>query len=85
MNTWVLLLLLLCCSGGGNASQNDSVGNTGNCGRDGERRGRDRDCGCDRNNDYGNGCDGNESRFEPRFEARPFGSGETCGCEEKND
>lgn len=42
-------------------------------------RGNDRDCDCDRGRDRD--CDGNNSRFEPRFDARPFGGGDNCGCD----
>ncbi len=57
------------------------------CGRDRDRdrdcgRDRDRDCGRDRDNDR-DGCPcNNESRFEPRFDARPF-SNSGCGCDDK--
>lgn len=91
MNTWILLLLLLCNSDGGSCQRNNSCGNNrsgrngdfGN-GRDrdcdrGNDRNRDCDCDCDCGND--NDCDGNDSRFEPRFDARPFGGGDNCGCE----
>lgn len=44
------------------------------CGRD-----RDRDCDCGRDRD--DDCDRNGSRFEPRFDTRPFGDRENCGCE----
>lgn len=75
---WILLLLLFC-------------GNNG-CGRQNDHD--DRDCGCERDrNDScrdsrrsrdcdNDSCSCNDSRFEPRFESRPFG-GSTCGCEEK--
>lgn len=47
------------------------------CGRD-----RDRDCGRDRDNDR-DGCPcNNDSRFEPRFDARPFNNS-GCGCDDK--
>ena len=57
------------------------AGNNGGSGcgcsrSDGMNR-RGGDCGCDRD------CDG--SRFEPRFDARPFNDRETCGCEESNN
>lgn len=93
MNTWILLLLLLSGSngcGGRDVSCRDEKDNGrgrecgGGSGRDRDRdRDREHDCGCDR--DRERDCDGNDSRFEPRFDARPFGGGETCGCEEKND
>lgn len=47
-------------------------------------RGRDRDCDCgrERNNDRDScGCN-NESRFEQRFDARPFNNS-GCGCDDK--
>lgn len=76
MSAWIILLFLLC------------GGNTG-CGcaqNDGMNR-RDNDCGCDRDSGFerNRDCDRNESRFEPRFDARPFGERETCGCEENNN
>lgn len=43
--------------------------------------GRDRDCDCDRDRGRDRNCDGNDSRFEPRFDARPFGGGDNCGCD----
>lgn len=57
------------------------------CGRDRDRDcGRDRDCDrndrdrdCDRGRDRD--CDRNDSRFEPRFDSRPFGGGDNCGCD----
>lgn len=90
MNTWILLLLLFCCFDGGGCQRNDSRGNGGNdcpdrdcdCGNGRDRdcdRGNDRDCDCDRGRDRD--CDGNDSRFEPRFDARPFGGGDNCGCD----
>lgn len=86
MNTWILLLLLLGGSNCCDTRQNDSCRDAGDCGRGRERGGRDRDCDCDHDHDHhGHDCDGMDSRFEPRFDARPFGGGETCGCEEKND
>lgn len=45
-------------------------------------RNRDRDCGRDRDNDR-DGCPcNNDSRFEPRFDARPFNNS-GCGCDDK--
>ncbi len=76
MNTWIILLLLLCCCDGCGCQRNDSCGNNRDrdcdCGN-----GRDRDCDCGRDRD----CDGNDSRFEPRFDARPFGGRDNCGCD----
>lgn len=86
MNTWILLLLLLSCSNGCGCGQDDSCRDAGDCGRGRERSGgsgRDRDCDCGHDHDHD--CNRDDSRFEPRFDARPFGGGETCGCEEKNN
>lgn len=76
MSAWVILLFLLC---GGNTSCG--------CSRNDGMNRRSRDCGCDRDSgfDKDRDCDYNESRFEPRFDARPFSERETCGCEENND
>lgn len=82
MNAWIILLFLLmgnCNSDCSGRSGRGSRRSDGDCGCDNDRnRGRDRDgdrdCGC------------NDSRFEPRFDSRPFRDGrETCGCEEKED
>lgn len=71
---WILLLLFLCGQNGNGISNQADSG-----------------CGCDvdpprpscRNRDP-EPCPCDESRFEPRFDARPFsGNGATCGCEEK--
>lgn len=57
------------------------------CERERERecgceRERERECGCERDNDR-DGCPRNNgSRFEPRFEPRPF-SDAGCGCNDK--
>ena len=58
-------------------------------GRDRDRdcdRGRDRDCDCDRGRDCDadrNPCScNNDSRFEPRFDSRPFNNS-GCGCDGK--
>lgn len=51
------------------------------CGKDRDR-GRDRDCGRDRDTER-DGCPcGGESRFEPRFDSRPFPD-TGCGCNDK--
>lgn len=72
-------------SGKGNRGWNDGVsGRSGN---------NDNDCGCDGNGNgrsgRGNdndGCDCVEPRFEPRFDARPFGNNrEARSCEEKDE
>lgn len=45
--------------------------------------GRDRDCDRDRDDDRdGCACKHNDSRFEPRFDARPFNNS-GCGCDDK--
>ena len=76
MNAWIILLLLLAGNNGGNS-----------CGcsnrNDGMNR-RSGDCGCDRESER-DGRDRDGSRFEPRFDARPFNDRETCGCEESNN
>ena len=72
-------------SGNGNWDWND-----GGSGRSGNN---DNDCGCNGNGNgrggRGNdndGCDCVEPRFEPRFDARPFGGNrETRSCEEKSE
>lgn len=93
MNCWIIPLLLLCFNRNGRSGCADT-----GCGcepiappkppcRPRERecdrdRDRDRDCGRDRDNDR-DGCPcNNESRFEPRFDARPF-SNSGCGCDDK--
>lgn len=86
MNAWIILLFLLM----GNCNSDCS------CKSGRSSRQSDRDCGCDRergsnrnsdrsrNQEQDCGC--NDSRFEPRFDSRPFRDGrETCGCEEKED
>ena len=88
MNTWILLLLLLGCSNGCGSCQDEPCRDARDCGRGREHGGgRDRDCDCGHDHDHNHhhDCDGDDSRFEPRFDARPFGGGETCGCEEKNN
>lgn len=81
---WIILLLLFC-------GQNGNVPNCGrnrNCGcedsgrSDGSsRRMPDQDsCPCEESRES------RDSRFEPRFEARPFNNnGTTCGCEGDNN
>ena len=85
MNAWIILLLLLAGNNGGNScgcgNRNDGMNRRGGdcgCNGDSDREGRDRD-GRDRDRD----CDG--SRFEPRFDSRPFNDRETCGCEESSN
>lgn len=73
MNCCTILLLLLFCSQNGFGCQNDN-----GCGCD-EREHSNESC-CQREPER-DSCSCNESRFEPRFESRPFG-GSTCGCEE---
>lgn len=73
---WILLLLLFCGNNGlGRQSDNDDCG----CGCDNGDSRRDSRRSRESDNDS---CSCNDSRFEPRFESRPFG-GSTCGCEEK--
>lgn len=49
-------------------------------------RNRDRDCDCDRDRDCGADREpcpcNNDSRFEPRFDSRPFNN-TGCGCDGK--
>lgn len=82
MSAWIILLFFCCCNPSGcGCSQNNGMNR------------RCMDFGCD--NDFGRGgrrdherdndCDCNESKFEPRFDARPFSDRETCGCEENNN
>lgn len=87
MNAWIILLFLLARNNSGSCGCDGMDRRDRDCGCDRgdmNRRDRDRDCGCDRDND----CDNNGSRFEPRFDARPFTDRdrdrETCGCEENN-
>lgn len=74
--SWIILLLLLC------GQNRNGVCGKNDCGcREPERPAkpcnkpeppcaRPEPCGCE------------DSRFEPRFEQRPFGgNGSTCGCE----
>lgn len=94
---WIILLLLFCGqnrngifgrngNGGCDRNENDGCGRNGNDGRNG--------CGCDESarsrarsesscgRDEQESCPCEDSRFEPRFEQRPFsGNGSTCGCE----
>lgn len=75
---WIILLLLFC-------GQNGNVFCGGrNCGCEESHRPTKPSCGkpdpdpcpCE---------DARDSRFEPRFESRPYnGNGSTCGCEEDN-
>lgn len=86
MNCGIILLFLLCFN------QNGRVGCNTGCGCDKPTpppcrpRERERECGCESGRDRDNGRDGcpcnNDSRFEPRFESRPF-SDVGCGCNDK--
>lgn len=86
---WIILLLLFCGQNG------NTLFGGGNCG------GRNQNCGCE-GSGRSNGpsrriqeqdncpCEESreprDSRFEPRFEARPFNNnGTTCGCEGENN
>ena len=94
MNNCILLGLCLYCLCQNNRSgrnNDDDWGCDGNGrGRNGNRDWNDNGNGRSGNNRGGrgndnDGCDCVEPRFEPRFDARPFGNNrETCGCEEKN-
>lgn len=94
MNAWIILLFLLARNNSGSCGCDGGFGRDRDCGCDGDS-GRDRDCDCDRDRGRDRGrdrdgdCDNNGSRFEPRFDARPFGDRdrdrETCGCEENNN
>lgn len=78
MSAWIILLFLLLGNSGCGCPQRED-----SCPHD-----DDRDCGCGRDRDFHDDdrdCDRNESRFEPRFDARPFSDRETCGCEENNN
>lgn len=61
---------------------NDLNGGFGRGFGSGRNRDNDGDCGCERTrgNDDDCGCGGNESRFESRFDAKPFGNTD-CGCD----
>lgn len=53
------------------------------CDRDRDRDcNRNRDCDCDRAPERESCPCNNDSRFEPRFDARPFGNA-GCGCDDK--
>ncbi len=82
----ILLFFLLCGNNGFFGNSGCGCGCDDRCDRDDDRRpcqrpeprrGRDDEprrednCSCD------------DSRFEPRFESRPFSNSGTCGCEEK--
>ncbi len=72
MNCFWIILLLLCCGQNGNGV----FGQSG-CGCEEPKRPTQP---CARKEPEPCGCE--ESRFEPRFEQRPFsGNGSTCGCE----
>ncbi len=93
MNCWIILLFLCCC----NRNGREGIGEPG-CGCEPiappkppcRPRERERDCPRERDCDCRRECEaerescpcGNESRFEPRFEARPFGN-QGCGCDDK--
>ena len=75
---WLIILLLLFCGQNGNRG-----GQNGNCGGQSS-------CGCEEpvrpmppcRGPEKEPCPCEDSRFEPRFEQRPFtGNGSTCGCE----
>ncbi|MDE7016175.1 MAG: hypothetical protein K2P65_01190 [Lachnospiraceae bacterium] len=90
MNTWIILLFLLCCNPSGcGCSQNNGMNRRCRdfgCDNDFDRdrdRGRGRGCDCDHDHDHGHDC--KDSKFEPRFDARPFSDRETCGCEENHN
>lgn len=71
MNSCIILFLLLFCNSNGFGGRNNNECGCDNAdSRRGERESDKDSCSC------------NESRFEPRFESRPFG-GSTCGCEEQ--
>ena len=80
-NCCLIILLLLFCGQNGNRSGQSGCG----CGeRNREERqnpsGRRSEPSCNRPDPEPCGCE--DSRFEPRFEQRPFnGNGSTCGCE----
>ncbi|MCM1143583.1 MAG: hypothetical protein NC318_04885 [Blautia sp.] len=85
MNAWIILLFLLMNRSGG-CNTDNGCDREPDCGRGRNQDfggSRERDCDRDRDCD----CDDRdrESRFEPRFEARPFVGRETCGCEENNN
>ena len=88
MSAWIILLFFMMgnsnCgnSNCGCSGQNSSCRDNGGYGRD---RDRDRDFERGRDRDRDGDCGCNEQRFEPRFDARPFGERETCGCEENNN
>ena len=79
---WIILLLLFCGQNGNVLNGRSSCG----CEESGRsagpsRRMQDQDnCPCEESRES------RESRFEPRFEARPFNNnGTTCGCEGDNN
>lgn len=80
--SWIILLLLLCNQSDCGRSQSDC-----GCGQSDRGRGQS-DCGCEdsgrssRGSSDQDSCPCEDSRFEPRFEQRPFsGNNSTCGCE----
>lgn len=93
MNWIIPLLLLSWCQNGRGGCGNSGCGfepvdppcrpRERECDRDRER---DRECGRNRDNDRDNDrdgcpCNNNDSRFEPRFDARPFNNS-GCGCDD---
>ena len=103
MSAWIILLILFCCNSRCGCDSVFDRDRDGDCGCDNNRRrGGERDCDNDRGRDRDRDrdsdrgrdrrdsdrdCDCDDSRFEPRFDARPFSNRDrdTCGCEEKND
>ncbi len=79
---WIILLLLFCGQNGNvlNGRRNCGCEDSGRSAGP-SRRMQDQDnCPCEESRES------RDSRFEPRFEARPYnGNGSTCGCEGEND
>ncbi|MDE7430195.1 MAG: hypothetical protein K2N00_13190, partial [Lachnospiraceae bacterium] len=79
---WIILLLLFCGQNGNvlNGRSNCACEESGRSAGP-SRRMQDQDnCPCE------DSRESRESRFEPRFEARPYnGNGSTCGCDGENN
>ena len=92
MNCWIILWFLLCGNQNGRGVCDPGCGcepveppkppcrpRERECDRD---RNRDCDCNRDRAPERESCPCNNDSRFEPRFDARPFGNA-GCGCDDK--
>lgn len=91
MNSWIILLFLLFANRNGRDIDEPGCGcrpvdpPTSSCRPRERERERERDCECGREREAERDtcpCNNNESRFEPRFDARPFNNS-GCGCDDK--